>query len=233
MLLSDLQQAINTSYAGLYTGWLLIFDQFSAQNVWVPPSGHVSGVFSRSAREGQPWSAPAGVRRARLITPIGVEYSPTLGERDLMYGSGNSVNPIINFTQEGLTIWGNRTLQRGESPLSRMDVRLLVNQVRRGLTGVLRSFVFEPNDRTLWSQVRASIDPFLADIQSRRGLVEYTTIVDENNNTPERIDRGELWVSVILVPNRAAEFVILNIGVTRQNVSLTSEEVLAAVGVAS
>lgn len=231
MLLSDLQQAINTSYAGLYTGWLLVFDQFSGQNVWIPPSGHVAGVFSRSAREGEPWSAPAGLRRGRLLSPIAVEYSPTQGERDLLYGSGNSVNPIVNFTQEGLTIWGNRTLQRGESPLSRMDVRLLVNRVRRGLAQLLRNFVFEPNDRVLWSQVRASINPFLSDIQSRRGLVEFVVIVDENNNTPERIDRGELWVSVILVPQRAAEIVVLNIGVTRQSVSLTSEEVLSAVGV--
>lgn len=231
MLVSDLRQAINTSYAGLYTGWLLIFDQFSAQNVWVPPSGHVAAVFSRSARDAEPWSAPAGLRRGRLLSPISVEYSPTQGERDLLYGSGNSVNPIINFTQEGLTIWGNRTLQRGESPLSRMDVRLLVNRVRRGLAQLLRNFVFEPNDRVLWSQVRASINPFLADIQSRRGVVEYAVIVDENNNTAERIDRGELWISIILVPQRAAEVVVLNIGVTRQNVSLTSEESLSAVGV--
>jgi hypothetical protein len=155
------------------------------------------------------------------------DHRPTKGEQDLMYGSGNSVNPIVNFTREGLTVWGNRTLQRGDAPLSRMDVRLLVNNVRRGLTSVLRNFVFEPNDRILWSQVKASIDPFLADIQSRRGLVRYVTIIDENNNTAERIDRGELWISVILVPNRAAEFVVLNIGVTRQNVSLTSEEIIA------
>jgi len=231
MLISDLQQAINTSYAGLYSGWLLVFDQFSGKNIWIPPSGHMAGIFSRSSREGDPWSAPAGLRRGRILSPIAVEYSPTKGEQDLMYGSGNSVNPIINFTREGLTVWGNRTLQRGDSPLSRMDVRLLVNNVRRGLISILRGFVFEPNDRILWSQIKASIDPFLADIQSRRGLVRYVTIIDENSNTPERIDRGELWVSVILVPNRAAEFVVLNIGVTRQNASLTSEEVLSAVGV--
>ena len=230
MFLSDLQQAINTSYAGLYTGWLLVFDQFSKQNVWIPPSGHVASAFSFSAREGEPWSAVAGLRRGRLLSPISVEYSPTQGERDLLYGSGNSVNPIVNFTQEGLTIWGNRTLLRGESPLSRMDVRLLVNRVRRGLARLLRQFVFEPNDRVLWSQINASVEPYLADIQSRRGLVRYLVIVDENNNTAERIDRGELWVSVILVPQRSAEVVVLNIGVTRQNVSLTSEEVLSAVG---
>ena len=233
MLLSDLNQAINTSYAGLYSGWLLIFDQFSGQNIWVPPSGHVAAIFSRSAREGEPWSSPAGIRRARLLTPIDVEYSPTKGEQNLMYGSGNSVNPILKFTREGLTIFGNRTLQRGESPLSRMDVRLLVNSVRRGLANVLRNFVFEPNDRILWSQIKASIDPFLADYQSRRGIVRYVTIIDENNNTPERIDRGELWVSVIIVPNRSAEYIVLNVGVTRQSVSLTSEEVLNAVGVAT
>lgn len=229
ILVSDLQTAINTSYGGLYGGWLLIADQFSGRNVWVPPSGFVAGVFSKSAREGQPWSSPAGLRRGRIMTPLAVEYSPTSGEQDLLQGSGNSYNPIINFTREGLTIYGNRTLQRGEDPLSRMDVRLLVNNIRRTAVRTLRNFNFEPNDSILWSQIRSSLEPYLDDVQTRRGLNRYVLICDENTNTPVRVDRGEVWVTLLLVPNRAAEIVVLNIGVNRQSMVLTSEEILAAI----
>jgi hypothetical protein len=230
MLTSDLQSAINTSYGGLYGGWLLINNQFTGRNIWVPPSGHVAAVFSRSAREGQPWSSPAGLRRGRILSPIAVEYSPTAGERDLLQGSGNSFNPILNFTRDGLTIYGNRTLQRGDSPLSRMDVRLLVNNVRKNVVNTLRNYNFEPNDSILWSQIQGSLVPFLDDIQTRRGLNRYVLIVDENTNTPTRIDRGELWIALLLVPNRSAEVIVLNIGVNSQSLVLTSEEILAAIG---
>lgn len=230
MLNSDLANAINTSYGGLYGGWLLIGNQFTGRNIWVPPSGYVAAVFSRSARDGQPWSSPAGMRRGRILSPIAVEYSPTSGEQDLLQGSGNSYNPILNFTREGLTIYGNRTLQRGENPLSRMDVRLLVNNVRKNVVRTLRNYNFEPNDSILWSQIRGSLEPFLDDVQTRRGLNRYVLIVDENTNTPVRIDRGELWIALLLVPNRSAEVIVLNIGVNRQSLVLTSEEILAAIG---
>lgn len=230
MLNPDLSNAINTSYGGLYGGWLLINNQFSGRNIWVPPSGHIAAVFSRSSREGQPWSSPAGMRRGRILSPIAVEYSPTSGERDLLQGSGNSFNPILNFTREGLTVFGNRTLQRGEDPLSRMDVRLLINNIRRTVTRTLRNYNFEPNDSILWSQIRGALEPFLDDVQTRRGLNRYALIVDENTNTPVRIDRGELWIALVLVPNRSAEAIVLNIGVNRQSIVLTSEEILAAIG---
>lgn len=231
ILLSDLRQAINTGYAALYSGWLLIYDQFSKQNLWVPPSGHVSAVFSRSSKLGELWSAPAGLRRASITNAIAVEYSPTKGEQDLMYGSGNAVNPIVNFTREGLTIWGNRTLLRGDSVLSRVSSRLLVNNVRKYISNLLRQYVFEPNDSRLWVQIKSSITPYLADIQSRRGLYSYVVVIDENNNTPERMDRGELWISIIIAPTPTAEFIILNLGVTRSGVSMTSEEAQSAVGI--
>ncbi len=105
MLLSDLSSAINSSYGALYWGWLRVFDQFSSDEIWIPPSGHASAVFSRTAREAEQWFAPAGLRRGRLLTALDVEFSPTQGERDLLYGSGNAVNPIVKFPQDGITIW--------------------------------------------------------------------------------------------------------------------------------
>jgi|10_taG_2_1085330.scaffolds.fasta_scaffold00044_31 hypothetical protein len=231
MLLSDLKAAINSSYGALYWGWLRIFDQFSSNEIWIPPSGHITSVFSRTARETEQWFAPAGLRRGRLLTALDVEYSPTQGERDLLYGSGNSVNPIVKFPQDGITVWGQRTLQRTSSALDRVNVRMLLIFVKKNLIRLLRNFIFEPNDRVLWRQVSATIEPFLADIQARRGLQAFRVVVDETNNTPERIDRNELWVSVFLKPTRTVEFIVLNLVVLRTGASFSAEEVLAAGGI--
>lgn len=231
MLLSDMTAAINSSYGALYWGWLRTFDQFNSQEIWVPPSGHVAAVFSRTSRVAEQWYAPAGLRRGRLLTALDVEYSPTQGERDLLYGSGNAVNAIVKFPQDGITIWGQRTLQRSASALDRVGVRMLLIYLKKNLTRVLRNFIFEPNDRVLWAQVDAAVSPFLADVQARRGLTAYKVIVDETNNTPERIDRNELWVSIIIKPTRSVEFVVLNLAVIRTGASFSAEEVLAAAGV--
>jgi len=231
MLLSDLRAAINSSYGALYWGWLRTFDQFSSDEIWIPPSGHVTSVFSRTARDAEMWFAPAGIRRGRLTTALDVEYSPTQGERDLLYGSGNSVNPIVKFPQDGITVWGQRTLQRTSSALDRVNVRMMLIFVKKNLIRLLRNFIFEPNDRVLWKQVSATIEPFLADVQSRRGLTAYKVVVDQTNNTPERIDRNELWVSVFLQPTKTVEFVVLNLTVLRTGASFSAEEILAAGGI--
>lgn len=231
MLLSDLKAAVNSSYGALYWGWLRIFDQFSSDEIWIPPSGHITAVFSRTAREAEQWLAPAGLRRGRLLTALDIEYSPTQGERDLLYGSGNAVNAIVKFPQDGITVWGQRTLQRTQSALDRVNVRMLLIFIKKNLIQLLRNFIFEPNDRILWRQVSATIEPFLADIQARRGLTAFRVIVDETNNTPERIDRNELWVSVFLKPTRTVEFIVLNLVVLRTGASFSAEEVLAAGGI--
>ncbi len=233
MLLSDLRAAINSSYGALYWGWLRIFDQFSADEMWIPPSGHVCAVFSRTSRDTEQWFAPAGLRRGRLLTALDVEYSPTQGERDLLYGSGNAVNPIVKFPQDGIVIWGQRTLQRTQSALDRVSVRMLLIFIKKSLTRLLRNYIFEPNDKILWRQVLATVEPFLGDIQARRGLQAFRVVCDETNNTPERIDRNELWVSVFLKPTRTVEFIVLNLAVLRTGASFSAEEVLAAGGIVS
>lgn len=231
MLQSDLTSAINSSYGSLYWSWIRIFDQFANEEIWIPPSGHMAAVFSRTARDAEQWFAPAGLRRGRVLTALDVEYSPTQGERDLLYGSGNAVNPIVKFPQAGITVWGQRTLQRTQSALDRVGVRMLMTYVKKNLTNLLRNYIFEPNDKILWKQVLATVEPFLSDVQARRGLQAFKVVCDESNNTAERIDRGELWLSIFLMPTRTVEFVVLNLAVLRTGASFSAEEVLAAGGV--
>ena len=231
MLISDLSNAINSSYAALYWGWIKYYDQFNVNEIWIPPSGHIAAVFSRTARTTEQWYAAAGLTRGRLLTALELEYTPSQGENDLLYGSGNAVNPICKFPQDGIVVWGNRTLQRIETALSRVNVRMLLIYLKKSMTRTLRSFVFEPNDKALWTQVNSVLNPFLADIQSRRGITAYKIVCDETNNTPERIDRNELWVSVFIKPTRSVEFIVLNLAVVSTGANFSSEAVLSAGGI--
>jgi len=231
MLTSDLASAINSSYGALYWGWEKIFDQFNDGNIWVPPSGHVASVFAYTATVGEQWFVPAGTNRGQLRTTLELEYNPSQGERDLLYGSGNAVNPLVTFPQEGTVVYGNRTLQRSETALSRVHVRMLMIYLKKNLVRILRNFIFEPNDPITWTQVENIINPFLADVQARRGLDGYRVVVDETNNTPVRRDRNQLWVSVFIKPTRAIEFVVLNLVILQSSASFSAEEVLAAGGI--
>ena len=230
MLYSDLAQAINSSYGALYFPWLQIFDQFSGQTIYIPPSGHVSAVYARTANVAEQWFAPAGLTRGRILTALDTEVDLTQGERDLLYGYGNAVNPIVNFPQDGITVWGQRTLQRASTALDRVNVRMLLIFIKKNALQFLRQFVFEPNDATTRAQVVNVSNPFLAEIQARRGLTGFEVVCDERNNTAERIDRNELHVAYFLKPTRAAEFIQLNLVVLRTEASFTSAEVLAAAG---
>lgn len=231
MLLSDLTSAINSNYGALYWSWVKIFDQFNGGEIFIPPSGHVASVFSRTARVSEQWFAPAGLRRGRLLTALDLEYNPNMSERDLLYGSGNAVNPIVKFAQEGITVFGQRTLQRTASALDRVNVRMLLIFLKKNLTPLLRNFLFEPIDNILFAQVRNAIEPFMEDILARRGISAFRVVCDETNNTPARIDANELHVAIFIKPIRAAEFIVLNLVVLRTEQSFTSEEVLAAGGV--
>ena len=231
MLYSDLAQAINSSYGALYYPWLKIFDQFSSENIFIPPSGHVSSAYAFTAETTEEWFAPAGLRRGHLLTPIDVEVDLTQGERDLLYGFGNAVNPIVNFPQDGITIWGQRTLQRIQSALDRVNVRLLLIYIKKNAIQFLRDFVFEQNDVITRANVVSVSIPFLADIQARRGLTGFAVVCDERNNTPQRIDANELHVAYFLQPTRVAEFIQLDLVIMKTSQSFSSAEVLAAGGV--
>lgn len=231
MLLSDLRAAIDSSYGALYWPWLKMFDQFNATEIFVPPSGFVASVFSRTATVAEQWFAPAGLNRGRLLTALDVEYNATQGERDLLYGSGNAVNPIVKFPQDGIVVFGQRTLQRKQSALDRVNVRMLLIYLKKNLVRELRFFLFEPIDNLLFAEITASIKPFLEDVMARRGMTGFKVICDASNNPPATVDRNEVHVAVLLRPTRAAEFIELDLVILRSDQSFSATEVLQAAGV--
>lgn len=231
LLDSSVQSAINSSYGALYWSWVKVFDQFSREEIFIPPSGPVSAIYARTARVAEVWFAPAGLNRGRLTSSLDVEVNPSQGERDALYSFGNAVNPITKFPQDGIVVFGQRTLQRADTALNRVNVRMLLNFMKKRLARLLRNFVFEQNDRFTRATVVANVEPFLRDIASRRGLTGWKVVCDETNNTPQRIDNNELHVSVFIRPTRSAEFINVNLVVLRTEQSFSAEEVLIAGGI--
>ena len=231
ILFSDLANSINSSYGSLYHPWLKIFDQFNGGSIYVPPSGHVSSVYAKTAEIAETWFAPAGINRGRLLTPLDTEINLTNGERDLMYGSGNAVNPIVNFPQDGITVFGQRTLKRTASALDRVNVRMLLIYIKKSAINFLRQYIFEPNDEITRLLVTNISNSFLSEIMGRRGLTGYNVVCDSRNNTPERIDRNELHVAYFLKPTRTAEFIQLNLVILRTEAGFSAEQILQAGGV--
>jgi phage tail sheath protein FI len=224
---TGLHAAFNSSFGALFYDWLKVNDEYNATQLYIPPSGHASACIARTDRETQPWFAPAGMRRGRASTALAVGHSPNQGQRDLMMGGTNRVNPFVNFAREGINLFGQMTLQRFASSLDRINVRRLLNTIEKTVATSSRVFLFEPNDRVTWRQWKGVVDPVLRDIVARRGLIEYALIMDESTTTPLSIDRGEMHGKIYLKPVKAAEKIILDFIVTSQGATF-NELVVAA-----
>ena len=228
ILTSSLSSAINSSYGALYGTWVKVFDQFNRIEIWIPPSGPVSSVFARTARTTELWFAPAGLNRGRLLTALDVEFNPTAGERDLMYGNENAVNAIVKFPNIGTVVYGNKTLQRADTLLNRISTRMLVSYLKKNSTQSLRQFLFEPIDEVLFAQVISVLDPLVGNVLAKRGVRGYKIICDNTNNTPDSIAQNILNVAILVAPSSPAEFIAVTVGIVRSDASFSIAEALIA-----
>lgn len=212
--------AFDSSYGALYWPWLQVSDSHTRKNIWLPPEGLVLAQIAYSDRVGQPWFAPAGLNRGLMSRPLAVEYSATKGERDTIYGNRNIVNPIINYKGSGIVIWGQKTMQRKATALDRINVRRLLNYLKKIISASTSYYVFEPNDSYSWNKWVDMVEPKLENVKNLRGLYEYKVqmkpTVDEieNNTMP-----GTIWVK----PTKTAEFIPLNFMIAPYGASFDEE----------
>jgi phage tail sheath protein FI len=134
-------------------------------------------------------------------------WNPKLGHRDMLYKEG--VNPIVSFAGQGKVVWGQKTMLDKSAAFYRVNVRRLFIVLEKAISTAAKYFLFEFNDRITRSQLVTMIEPFLRDVQQRRGIYDFKVVCDETNNTPERIDRNELWCTIFIKPTRVAEFIVL------------------------
>jgi phage tail sheath protein FI len=217
---------INTSYAAVYGNWLEIYDKYNATYRWIPASGHAAGIFAKTDDVADPWFAPAGFNRGGLSNIRKLAWNPTQGNRDILYMNG--INPLVSFSGQGKVIWGQKTMLDKESAFNRINVRRLFIILEKAISTATKYFLFEPNDDLTRLLLVNMIDPFLRDVKARRGVYDYLVICDSTNNTPERIDRNELWCDIYIKPTRAAEFIVLNFVATKTGASFTEIAALRA-----
>ena len=203
---NDASSSITSSYVACYWSWVQDYDSDNGQYVWLPPSTYALRQMAYTDAVADPWFAPAGTRRGR-ITALGVEYSPSQIERDLLYGPGRIVNPIVNFKNEGLTIWGQKTGQRINSATDRVNVRRLLIYAEKLVARMARGFLFEPNDPANWSAFARQANAILEPIRQRRGLTTYQVVCDETTNTPELIDQNIMHGKIFVQPTKSIEIV--------------------------
>jgi len=212
--------AITSNFAAIYWPWVQTYDTIASKDRWYDPAIYAVRQMAYTDEVSDPWFAPAGVTRGRLTKPTDVEVSVNQGDRDSMYSGGNVVNPIVNFPQQGLMIFGQRTAQRNPTALDRVNIRRLMIQIRKIILTSTRRFVFEPNDSVTWEKVENVVIPLLDDIQRRRGLVDYRVICDETTNTAVRVDRNELWCKILLKPTKAAEVIVFELNLVNQSAQI-------------
>ena len=220
-IVSDRSSAISSSWAAIYWPWVKVFDAYSGKDKWYDPAIFAMRQMCVTDQISETWFAPAGLNRGRLTKPTDVEVRLTQGDRDVMYSGGNVINPIVNFPQQGIAIYGQRTAQRKPSALDRVNVRRMMIIIRKLILQSTAQYAFEPNDPLTWDQVAAVVTQLIDPIRRGRGITSYQVVCDSTTNTPDRIEKGQLWCKIFIRPTKTAEVVVFELNLTGQSVTTT------------
>ena len=202
---------INSSYGAMYWPWLQTSDPDTGDNVWVPASAMIPGVYAFNDNASEPWFAPAGINRGGLATVIRPERKLSSTNRDTLYTA--KVNPIASFPGVGTVVYGQKTLQKQASALDRVNVRRLLIELKGYISQVSQTLVFEQNTAATRNNFLAQVNPYLESVQQRQGLYAFKVVMDESNNTPDVVDRNQLVGQIFLQPTKTAEFILLDFNV--------------------
>jgi hypothetical protein len=211
-------RGLNSSYGAAYYPWVQISDPQTAQRVWVPPSVLALGAMSYGQKTQELWFAPAGFTRGGLsegrggIPVIAVSERLTSGERDDLYEA--NINPVAQFPAEGIVIFGQKTLQVTPSALDRINVRRLMIYVKREISRMAATLLFDQNVKQTWNRFTGQVNPFLASVKGRLGLMDFKVILDETTTTAELIDRNIMYAKIYLKPAKAVEFIAIDFVIT-------------------
>jgi hypothetical protein len=202
----------DSNYGACYYPWVRINDVDNNKLVFVPPSVAVMGAYAFNDRVAQPWFAPAGFNRGGLDEVLEVRRRLTQTQRDTLYN--NNVNPIATFPGQGIVIFGQKTLQRKQSVLDRVNVRRMMIECRKTIASFSRLFIFEPNTVATRERLLTQVNDYLSSVQAANGINEFRAVLDETTTTPDLIDRNIIKGKIFLKPTTAAEIVIFDFTVT-------------------
>jgi hypothetical protein len=207
----------SSSFAVLDSGWKYQYDRYNDKYRYVPLNGDTAGLAARTDYIADPWFSPAGYNRGIIKNVVKLSYSPSKADRDILYKKG--INPVVTFPGQGTLLFGDKTLLARPSAFDRINVRRLFIVLEKAIATASKFQLFEFNDPFTRAQFRNLVEPFLRDVQGRRGITDFRVVCDETNNTGEIIDRNEFVADIYIKPARAINFIQLNFIATRSGVS--------------
>ena len=209
----------SSSYCVIDSGYKYMYDIYNDKNRWVPLNGDIAGLCARTDANFDPWYSPAGFNRGQVRGVIKLAFQPRQASRDTLYKNG--INPVATFSGEGTVLYGDKTAQAKPSAFDRINVRRLFIVLEKAIATAAKYSLFEFNDAFTRAQFRSLVEPFLRDVQARRGLIDFKVVCDEKNNTPEVIDSNRFVADIYIKPNRSINFIQLNFIATRTGVNFS------------
>lgn len=209
----------SSSYAVLDSGWKYQYDKYNDLYRYVPLNSDTAGLMVQTDLTRDPWYSPAGFNRGNVKNTIKLAYNPTKGDRDQLYKNG--VNPVVTFPGQGTVLFGDKTLLAKPSAFDRINVRRLFIVLEKAIATAAQFTLFEFNDEFTRSQFKNLVEPFLRDVQGRRGITDFQVVCDGTNNTGEVIDRNEFVGDIYIKPARSINFIQLNFVAVRTGVEFS------------
>jgi hypothetical protein len=209
----------STSYAVLDSGYKYQYDRYNDKYRFIPLNADVAGLCARTDFTNDPWFSPGGLNRGQIKNVVKLAVNPTKTDRDNLYKAG--VNPVVNFPGEGTVLFGDKTLLAKPSAFDRINVRRLFIVMEKAIATAAKFQLFEFNDGFTRAQFKNLVEPFLRDVQGRRGITDFVVKCDESNNTGEVIDRNEFVADIFVKPNRSINFITLTFVAARSAINFT------------
>lgn len=209
----------SSSYAVMDSGWKYQYDKYNDLYRYVPMNADTAGLMVQTDLTRDPWYSPAGFNRGNVKNVIKLAYNPSKADRDQLYKKG--VNPIVTFPGQGTVLYGDKTLLAKPSAFDRINVRRLFIVLEKAISTASRFTLFEFNDEFTRSQFKNLVEPFLRDVQGRRGITDFVVVCDGTNNTGEVIDRNEFVGDIYIKPARSINFIQLNFVAVRTGVEFS------------
>lgn len=207
----------SSSYAVFDSGYKYMYDRFNDKYTYVPLNGDTAGCVVFTAIEAEPYYSPAGISRGQIRNVVKLPFNPAKAQRDILYAA--RVNPVVTFPGEGTVLFGDKTALAYSSAFDRINVRRLFLVVEREIAEISRVNLFEFNDEVTRTLFKNNTNPFLRDIQSKRGMTDFLVVCDETNNPPDIVDRNEFVADIYIKPARSINFITLNFVATKTGVA--------------
>ena len=214
----------SSSYVVFDSGYKYTYDKYNDVFRYVPLNGDVAGLAARTDLIADSWFSPAGFNRGVIRGAVKLAYNPTKTQRDVLYRA--RVNPVATFPGQGTVLFGDKTGLSAPSAFDRINVRRLFITLEKAISTASKFQLFEFNDEFTRAQFRNIVEPFLRDVQGRRGITDFLVVCDETNNTGDVIDRNEFRADIFVKPARSINFITLQFVATRTGVAF--EEVVGA-----